>query len=44
MKTVFIFGAGASKKAGAPLMSDFLDRASDLYRLGVGDIKKSKQS
>ena len=25
MKTVVIFGAGASKDAGAPLMYDFLD-------------------
>ena len=24
-KTVFILGAGASKKSGAPLMNDFLD-------------------
>jgi hypothetical protein len=32
MKTVFIFGAGASKDAGAPLMADFLDRAEDLSR------------
>jgi hypothetical protein len=34
LKTVFILGAGASKKAGSPLMSDFLDRASDLSRFG----------
>lgn len=32
MKTVFIFGAGASRKAGAPLMFDFLDRADELSR------------
>lgn len=32
MNTVFILGAGASKLAGAPLMADFLDRASALYR------------
>jgi len=32
MKTVFIFGAGASRDAGAPLMADFLDRAEDLSR------------
>ena len=32
MKTVFIFGAGASRQAGGPLMYDFLDRASSLYR------------
>ena len=29
-KNVFILGAGASVGAGAPLMKDFLDRASDL--------------
>jgi hypothetical protein len=29
---VFILGAGASKLAGAPLMADFLDVATDLYR------------
>jgi len=32
MKTVFIFGAGASRQAGGPLMDDFLDRAHDYYR------------
>lgn len=32
MKSVFIFGAGASKQSGAPLMCDFLERAEDLYR------------
>jgi hypothetical protein len=32
MKTVFIFGAGASRLAGGPLMYDFLDRSSSLYR------------
>lgn len=30
-KTVFILGAGASKRAGAPLMNEFLDRAKNLY-------------
>lgn len=29
---VFILGAGASRQAGAPLMSDFLDIATDLLR------------
>jgi len=29
---VFILGAGASRQCGAPLMSDFLDVASDLLR------------
>jgi hypothetical protein len=32
--TVFILGAGASKQAGAPLMYDFLDVATDLLRAG----------
>lgn len=32
MKTVFIFGAGASADAGAPLMGNFLDKAEDLLR------------
>lgn len=32
MKSVFIFGAGASRQAGGPLMSDFLDLADDLRR------------
>jgi hypothetical protein len=32
MKTVFILGAGASQLAGAPLMGNFLDVASDLLR------------
>jgi len=32
MKTVFILGAGASRQAGAPLMSDFLDFAEALLR------------
>ena len=31
---VFILGAGASKRAGAPLMNDFLDVANDLWKLG----------
>src|SRR4051794_20523853 len=29
-KTVYIFGAGASADAGAPVMYDFLDRAESL--------------
>ncbi len=32
--TVFILGAGASKKAGVPLMGEFLDVAQDLLRKG----------
>jgi len=31
MKTLFILGAGASRQAGGPLMSDFLDRAEEIY-------------
>lgn len=31
---VFILGAGASRQAGAPLMSDFLDKAADLLVTG----------
>ena len=30
--TVFLLGAGASKRAGAPLMGEFLDVARDLWR------------
>ena len=33
MKSVFIFGAGASRQAGGPLMSDFFDKAERLLRL-----------
>ena len=36
MKTVFILGAGASRQAGGPLMSDFLDKAEELYRTKQG--------
>lgn len=32
MKSVFIFGAGASRHAGGPLMSDFFDKAERLLR------------
>src|SRR5882762_10014601 len=40
MKTVFILGAGASRQAGGPLMSDFLDKAEELYRTGrAGEAK-----
>jgi hypothetical protein len=38
---VFILGAGASKQCGAPLMADFLDVASHLYRTGATEDKKS---
>jgi hypothetical protein len=30
-RNVFVLGAGASRQAGGPLMSDFLDRAFDAY-------------
>ncbi len=35
MKTVVIFGAGASRSAGAPLMFDFLDKADQFRRAGL---------
>jgi hypothetical protein len=35
MKTVFVLGAGASREAGGPLMSDFLDQAEKLLRAGL---------
>jgi hypothetical protein len=37
---VFILGAGASKQAGAPLMANFLDVATDLLRSGQVDDKR----
>ena len=36
-KTVFILGAGASCKAGVPLMNNFLDEARKLYASGMID-------
>ena len=33
-ETVFVLGAGASKKGGAPLMGEFLDLSSDLFARG----------
>ncbi len=42
MHTVFILGAGASKQAGAPLMADFLDCASDLLRLKTSGIEEAR--
>jgi hypothetical protein len=35
MKIVFVLGAGASKEAGGPLMSDFLDKAEKLFWAGL---------
>lgn len=44
MKTVFIFGAGASRQAGAPLMSDFIDKAEELYRIGQQGIMEASSA
>jgi len=42
MKTVLILGAGASRQAGGPLMSDFIDKAEELYRTKrVGEAEES---
>lgn len=43
MKTIFILGAGASKQAGAPLMTEFLDCAYDLLRTEIQGVIKSKK-
>ena len=43
MKTVFLFGAGASQMAGAPLMANFLDRASDLLRVKTPGVIEAKE-
>ena len=37
---VFVLGAGASKQAGAPLMGNFLDVATDLLRSNRVDDKR----
>jgi hypothetical protein len=34
---VFVFGAGASRQVGAPIMEDFLDTADQLWRTGTVD-------
>lgn len=39
---VFILGAGASRQAGGPLMSDFLDVASDLLRSNQVNTKREE--
>lgn len=39
---VFILGAGASKQCGAPLMSNFLDIASDLLRSNAVQEKRAE--
>jgi hypothetical protein len=45
-KTIFLLGAGASKKAGVPLMKNFLDEAYDLWqqqKLGEEDAEHFKK-
>lgn len=42
MKTIFILGAGASRQAGAPLMSDFLDFAEALLRQKINGVIEAK--
>src|SRR4030042_1376484 len=42
MNTVFILGAGASRQAGGPLMSDFLDCAETLMRLKHSGITEAQ--
>ena len=37
-KTIFILGAGASREGGAPVMRDFLDRASDIWPVADLDL------
>lgn len=39
---VFILGAGASRQCGAPLMSNFLDVASDLLRSNLVEDKRTQ--
>lgn len=43
MKTVFIFGAGASRDSGGPLMHDFLDRAATLQRQAIPGIQGARE-
>ena len=42
MKSVFILGAGASRQAGGPLMSDFLDFAEALLRQKIEGVLEAK--
>ena len=44
MKTVFILGAGASRAAGGPLMSDFLDYSEKLIRLKRDGVIQAKKA
>jgi NAD-dependent SIR2 family protein deacetylase len=43
MKTVFVFGAGASVESGAPLMANFLDKAEALLMRGGEGISFTKE-
>jgi len=44
MKTVFILGAGASRAAGGPLMSDFLDYSEKLMRLKTDGFVQAEEA
>ncbi len=44
MRTVFILGAGASRAAGGPLMSDFLDYSEKLIRLKTDGVVQAKEA
>jgi hypothetical protein len=44
MKYTFIFGAGASKEAGGPLMTDFLQQADKLSRLREDVVAGSQEA
>ncbi|MFQ6028768.1 MAG: hypothetical protein ACE5Q6_14895 [Dehalococcoidia bacterium] len=44
MKNVFIFGAGASRQSGAPLMADFLDSADRLLRARTPGVIQAEDS
>lgn len=42
-QTVFILGAGASQRAGGPLMNNFLDASREAYRHGTADAFEAVQ-
>lgn len=42
MLSVFIFGAGASFEAGAPLMNDFIEKSEKLYRRSKTELKENE--
>ncbi|MFC2028197.1 hypothetical protein ACFLU3_05870, partial [Chloroflexota bacterium] len=44
MRNVFILGAGASRRAGGPLMADFLESAAQLLRQRVEGVTNAQQS